>query len=79
VGGGFLNLSVRGPADLLTAKNRGRPCFDGYLTPNRTFARSYTRPQMERFLRACGFRRLQFLHKEETEAPKLLHVVAWKE
>ena len=76
--GGFLIMSVRGPRDLLTAHNTGVPCSDGYLTPNRTFSRSYTRLQLERFLLTCGFRRLHFLHKKRTKEPELLHVVAWK-
>ncbi len=76
--GGFLIMSVRGPRDLLTAHNTGVPCSDGYLTSNRTFSRSYTRLQLERFLLTCGFRRLHFLHKKRTKEPELLHVVAWK-
>ncbi len=75
---GCLVVSVRGPADLLTAKNAGIACSDGYLTPNRTFARSYSRRQLEDFLRACGFKKLQFLHKPDTQTPKLLHVIARK-
>jgi Tellurite resistance protein TehB len=52
--GGSLILSARGPRDLLTAQNQGVPCGDGYITPNHSFARSFTRPQMK------GFRLGQF-------------------
>ncbi len=76
--GGCLIMSVRGPRDLLTAHNSGVRCSDGYLTPNRTFSRAYTRSQLARFLRGCGFQRLDFLHKARSKQPKLLHVVGWK-
>jgi hypothetical protein len=74
--GGALVLSARGPRDLLTAKNQGVRCGDGYLTPNRSFARSYTRRQMERLLRSAGFLSLHFLHKSSSKAPEYLHVLA---
>jgi len=73
---GALLISARGPKDLLTAQNMGRPCGDGYLTPNLSFARSYTRPQMERLLKSTGFCNLQFLHKDSSKEPEYLHVIA---
>jgi len=42
---GFLILSARGPADVVTAYADGIKCSDGFLTPQRTFVRSYDRPQ----------------------------------
>jgi len=74
---GVLVLSARGPKDLLTAQNRGVRCGDGYLTPNFSFARSYTRVQMERLLKNMGFK-THFLHKDSTKEPEYLHVVARK-
>ena len=73
---GTLVLSARGPRDLLTAQNKGVRCRDGYLTPNFSFARSYTRAQMLRLLRAAGFIELQFLHKDSSKEPEYLHVIA---
>lgn len=59
---GCFVMSVRGPRDLLTAQNQGVPCSDGYMTPNLTFARSYTRTQAQRFLKSCGFKRGWRIH-----------------
>jgi hypothetical protein len=73
---GVLVLSARGPRDLLTAQNDGLRCKDGYLTPNFSFARSYTRAQMGRLLRAAGFAELQFLHKSSSAEPEYLHLIA---
>jgi len=74
--GGSLILSARGPRDLLTAQNMGIRCRDGYLTPNFSFARSYTRAQMGRLLRAAGFSESKFLHKDSSKEPEYLHVIA---
>jgi hypothetical protein len=74
--GGCLILSARGPRDLLTAQHEGVPCGDGYITPNHSFARSFTRPQMERLLRQAGFQVLEFLHKDSSIEPEYLHVIA---
>lgn len=76
--GGCLILSVRGPRDLLTAQNAGIRCSDGYLTPGHTFSRSFNRTQLQKFLLSCGFKRVQFLHKESTKEPELLHALAWE-
>lgn len=76
--GGCFVLSVRGPRDLVTASATGKPCSDGYITPNRTFARAYTRAEIHSLLRRCGFERLEFLHKSSTKEPELLHVIAWE-
>lgn len=76
--GGSLILSARGPRDLLTAQNEGVRCGDGYITPNRSFARSFTRPQIARLLRSVGFQDLQFLHKDSSKDPEYLHVIASK-
>jgi hypothetical protein len=73
---GFCVFSVRGPSDLVTARAKGVPVSDGYLTPGRTFARSYSRDQFAKFLTTCGFDDLQFLHRKTVKAPELLHVIA---
>jgi len=73
---GFCVFSVRGPKDLVTATAEGIPVSDGYLTPGRSFARSYTRSQFERMLHTCSFDKLTFLHRERVKAPEYLHVVA---
>lgn len=75
---GCLAVSFRGPADVVTAHAHGKPCGDGYITPNRTFVRSYSRPQLRSFLTRCGFKRLDFLHAADTDAPEILHAIAWK-
>jgi hypothetical protein len=72
---GSLILSVRGPGDLLTAVAKGQRCSDGFVTPGKTFARSYTREQLKRLLRSAGYGRTQFLHKQSTKAPELLHAM----
>ena len=74
--GGYLLLSVRGPADVLTAQGKGEACSDGFITPNRTFSRPYTRRQLSALLKDCGFRRQEYLHRKSTKAPELLHVIA---
>lgn len=76
-GGCFLG-SYRGPDDIVTAHARGVPCGDGFVTPQRTFVRSYSRPQLRSFLTRSGFQRLDFLHAGSTDAPELLHAIAWK-
>jgi hypothetical protein len=76
---GFLILSTRGPADVVTAHAEGVKCSDGFLTPQRTFVRAYNRVQLERLLRAAGFRRIEFLHKPGFKTPELLHAIAFKE
>jgi hypothetical protein len=75
---GCLIISVRGPSDLVTAQQKGKRCSDGYLTPGRTFARSYTRDQLVRLLTRGGFRRIKFFHRKGIEAPELLHALAWR-
>lgn len=76
---GFLILSTRGSADVVTAYADGIKCSDGFLTPQRTFVRSYDRPQLIRLLRSAGFSRIESLHKPGTKAPELLHVIAFKQ
>ena len=73
---GALILSARGPADLVTARAKGVRCSDGYLTPNCSFARSYTKRQLVHLLVTAGFSEFDFLHKKGTRAPELLHVIA---
>lgn len=75
--GGCLVVSVRGPRDLVTATAKGVRCSDGFITPNRSFARSYTRNQLQRLLVPIGFKRLEFLHKRTSFEPELLHAIAW--
>jgi len=76
---GFLILSTRGPADVVTAHARGVRCSDGFLTPHRTFVRSFNALQLTRLLRSAGFARIEFLHKPGIKAPELLHAIAFKE
>jgi Methyltransferase domain len=71
-----LVISVRGPRDLITARAKGRRCSDGYLTPNLTFARAYTRKQLQNLLVKCGFAKVEFLHKSWSREPELLHAIA---
>lgn len=73
---GTLVLAVRGVADVVTASADGIRCSDGYITPNRTFIRAYTRPQLARVLRRAGFRAVEFLHKPSTVAPEYLYALA---
>lgn len=75
---GCLIISVRGPADLVTARESGKPCSDGYLTPGYSFARSYTRLQLLRLLNRNGFGKVHFLHKNGTKSPELLYALAWR-
>jgi hypothetical protein len=75
---GAFVLSVRGPVDLVTATVAGHRCTDGYTTPNKTFARSFTRAQLKKLLSATGFEYVEFLHKEATREPEYLHAVASK-
>lgn len=75
---GCLITSVRGPADLVTARESGKACSDGYLTPGYSFARSYTRLQLLHFLNRNGFGKVQFLHKNRTKSPELLYALAWR-
>lgn len=75
---GAMILSVRGPADLVTANAAGIKCSDGYLTPNRTFARSYSVPQLSRLLSSCGFEHIDFLHLPGSKQPELLHALVYK-
>jgi SAM-dependent methyltransferase len=77
--GGALILSVRGPADIVTATAAGVRCSDGYVTPNRTFARSYTKLQLAALLKKCGFRKIEFLHRKAVRAPEIVHAVAWRD
>jgi Methyltransferase domain len=76
---GFLVLSVRGPRDLVTAGAEGKRCSDGFITPNLTFARSYTPAQLQVLLNDTGFPVLEFLHKSWVKAPELVHAIAWKQ
>jgi hypothetical protein len=75
---GCLIMSVRGPRDVLTAHREGTPCGDGYLTPNHTFVRSYTRAELDSLLLASGFRSVMHLHKPASHEPELLHIIARK-
>lgn len=74
---GCLIISARGPTDLVTAREEGKRCSDGYLTPGYSFARSYTRRQLRYLLAINGFRKVDFLHRHGIESPELLHALAW--
>lgn len=78
VSAGFLILSTRGPADVVTAHARGIKCSDGFLTPQRTFVRAYNVPQLIRLLHSAGFASIELLHKPGIKAPELLHVIVFK-
>src|SRR5207247_1075500 len=73
---GFLILSIRGLADVVTARAEGIKCSDGFLTPQRTFVRAYNAPQLLRLLRSAGFASIEVLHRPGIKAPELLHVIA---
>ena len=75
---GALIISVRGPSDLVTATASGIKCSDGFITPSKTFARAYTRTQLDLFLKRCGYKTVEFLHKKDTKQPEYLHAIAWK-
>jgi hypothetical protein len=75
---GCVIISVRGPSDLVTAQQEGKRHTDGYITPGYTFARSYTRRQLRTFLTRSGFGRIEFLHRDRTQSPELLHALAWR-
>lgn len=77
--GAALVTSTRGPADLVTATASGIPCSDGFLTPGKTFSRSFTRQQFLRLLKLGGFPHIEFLHAPKTKAPEYLHAIAWAE
>ncbi len=76
---GFFILSVRGPRDLVTAEAEGKRCSDGFITPNLTFARSYTPAQLRALLQESGFRTIEFLHRPWVKAPELVHAIAWNQ
>ena len=75
---GFLVISTRGPADVVTARAEGIRCSDGYITPNKSFARSFTRDQLCRLLLSSGFAEVEFLHKLGSKSPELLHAIAYR-
>jgi hypothetical protein len=75
---GHLVLSARGPRDHITSYTSGRRLSDGFITPGRSFSRSYTPRQLSRFLASCGFRKVEFLHKRATVQPEYVHLVATK-
>lgn len=70
-------ISVRGAKDLVTAHYAGRRCSDGFITPLKTFARSYSKRQLSILLFKTGFSKIKFLHRPSTQAPELLHAIAW--
>ena len=74
-----LIVSTRGPGDIVTARASGIPCSDGFLTPTRTFSRSFTREQLSKLLKRAGFPRVEFLHGPMTLAPEYLFAAAWTE
>jgi hypothetical protein len=73
---GVLVLAARGVADVVTAHASGERCSDGYVTPQRTFIRAYTRDQLSQALRNAGFRSIVFLHADTTTAPEYLYAMA---
>jgi Methyltransferase domain len=75
-GNGILLIAVRGIADVVTAHATGVRCSDGYVTPGRTFIRSYTREQLDATLRDAGFSSVEFLHRHDTARPEYLYAMA---
>jgi hypothetical protein len=75
---GHLVLSARGPRDHITSYASGRPLSDGFITPGRSFSRSYTPRQLACFLTPCGFAKIEFLHKKTTVQPEYVHLIAHK-
>lgn len=74
--GGSLLLSARGPSDLVTATAKGTRAGDGFITPNRTFARAFTKAQLEGLMKKGGFRHTTFLHAERVAAPELVDCIS---
>ena len=77
--GGKLLLAVRGGSDVAPAYAKGKRCSDGYLTPLRTFIRSYTKAELGALLRSCRFGRVDFLHRPDSLAPELLYAIVDRE
>lgn len=75
---GHLVLSARGPRDHITSYASGRRLSDGYITPGKSFSRSYTPRQLSHFLASCGFTNIEFLHKSATVQPEYVHLIANK-
>jgi hypothetical protein len=75
---GNLVLSARGPRDHITSYASGRRLSDGYITPGKSFSRSYTPRQLSHFLASCGFTNIEFLHKRTTAEPEYVHLIANK-
>lgn len=80
---GKLLLSMRGPKDIKTnwpTTGRGKkcPCSFGYITPLRTFIRTYTLRDIEGLLAKSGFTETKFLHSYRTLRPQIINLVAAK-
>jgi hypothetical protein len=73
---GKLLISARGVRDVVTANRMGKRCGDGFVTPQRTFVRAYTRTTLESTVTDAGFSSVSFLHKSSTYRPELIHAVA---
>ena len=73
---GSLIIAVRGVADVVTANASGVSCSDGYVTPQKTFIRSYTAQQLTAVLKCAGFRSITLLHAKGTKAPEYLYALA---
>jgi hypothetical protein len=75
---GHLVLSARGPRDHLTSHASGRHVSDGFITPGKSFSRSFTPRQLSQLLTSCGFTNIEFLHKKTTVQPEYVYLVANK-
>jgi len=74
--GGVMALALRGVSDVKTAKARGRPYLDGYITPAKTFIRPYTVPEIRDIMSSCGLSKVEVLAR--VEAPQIVNLIAAK-
>lgn len=72
---GALIIAVRGEADVVTATASGVRCSDGFLTPQKTFIRSFNRHQLRSLLERAGFASVEFLHGPKTMEPEYLYAL----
>jgi len=74
--GGVLALALRGVSDVKTAKARGEPYLDGYVTPARTFVKPYTVSEIRSILLSFGLSKVDALAR--VDAPQIVNVIAVK-
>ena len=72
----LLALALRGTPDVKTSAAKGQAYQDGYVTPNRTFIRPYTVPEIRKILAELGLESVQFFNR--VERPQIINVTARK-